>query len=155
MPYKSTNMNLNPFAAFELQDKNSLSTLIKYAQNNEVELPPIFKLFISTFKIESATPPEDHYLVHNDPELGFEGFEISISERIDVYADSPEFYQSKALLPFADSGIYSTGICVGFDISNADKILVEDEAGSGGLKVVATNIFEFIKALRFQRFNEV
>lgn len=146
-------MNLNPFAAFELQDKNSLSTLIKYAQNNEVELPPIFKLFISTFKIESATPPEDHYLVHSDPELGFEGFEISISERIDVYADSPEFYQSKALLPFADSGIYSTGICIGIGSDNTDKVFIEDELSPIGLKEIAPNIFEFVSQLKFDHFD--
>ena len=141
-------MKFNPFQHFEIRpDKKHVSEL---EEKFQIQLPPIFKIFNETFILESFAQPnrEGFWVNYPDDEVGFSGFDCSLEFNIDNYLK--EYAHNnifKGLLPFASSGIYPSGICVGLEGANRDKICIQVEINNWEVKVINENIFEFIQDL--------
>ena len=141
-------MKFNPFQHFEIRpDKKHVSEL---EEKFQIQLPPLFKLFNETFILESFKQPnlDGFWVNYPDEEVGFSDFECSLEFNINNYIEqyAPNEMLS-GLMPFATSGIYHNGICVGLEGIYRDKICIQIEINNWEVKVINENIFEFIQDL--------
>lgn len=124
----------------EKTDINSLSE--KY----HVSIPPLFMEFLETYEL--PLQPSNHFIAYcADEEVGFDDFMSSIELSLQVY-NAEESYSIHSMLPFASSGIYSGGVCVCVEGENADKIYLNDEVVDGKYRLIAENIFEFVRGIK-------
>ncbi len=144
--------------------KNIFSTLVleqnpSYVEELEkkynIQLPPVFKAFCEVFALTSIQPSDNHYLLYQDKEVGFEEFEQSLEELISVYITQGEYYQNNKMLPIATSGIHSGGICIGLEGKDQDKIFVDNESYNNRFQPIASNILDFINKLYEVHFDNV
>lgn len=138
----------NIFSILELESNPSYVEELekKYAIN----LPPIFKAFVKTFRYGKLQPTPEHYIIHTNEEIGFDGFNHSLEKVFLVYREQGELYKTPELLPVIISGFYHFGICLGIGNDNSDKIFLFEDHDE--LIPVAENILEFISNLKKVRY---
>lgn len=134
----------NIFNQFEIFNINEFIDIEQQETKYNVILPPILKIFVQTFKIETFNSVG---VYHINEEIGFGDFVNSISRNIEIYIEQGEHYQSKKMLPIAFSGIHSGGICVGLSGKDTDKIFIDNEMYPDRFEEVSENIFEFVRGL--------
>lgn len=126
-----------------IEKKTDINNL---AETYQVSFPPLFLVFLETFEL--PLKPSNHFIAYSaDEEVGFDNFMSSIELSLQVY-NTEESYSSKSMLPFASSGIHSGGVCVCLKGENADKIYLNDEVVDGKYRLIAENIFEFVRAIK-------
>lgn len=125
-----------------IKDKFDLS---RVEEEKEISFPPIFRLFLETFELRLMST--NMFIAYfPDQEVGFDEFQSNLKTNIDVYKS--EFsYSESSMLPFASSGIHGGGICVCLNGLNSDKIFVNDEMVDGRFRLIADNVFEFVRGL--------
>lgn len=141
----------NIFSTLEIETNPSYVNELE--QTHFIKLPPIFKAFVTTFQFGKFKPTPEHYILHSNEEIGYDGFNTSLANVITVYQEQEELYQNQELFPIIISGIYHFGICLGIGENNSDKIyLFEDH---DDLTLIADNILEFISQLKEVHWDSV
>lgn len=135
----------NIFAILSLEKKASY--IEELETKYRIQLPPIFRAFVRTFEFGKFNPSEKHRVIHPNDSIGYDGMELSLEGYINVYFDQDDLYTESKLLPFAMSGFYPFGICVGLGSDNLDKIILFEHNYDNGMKVIANDVFEFISQL--------
>lgn len=137
--------------------KNIFSTLVleqnpsyveELEKKHSIELPPIFKAFVQTFEFGKFNPTPQHEIIHPNNELGFDGFEHTLEEKINIYNNTGDYYQEQGLLPIIPSGIYAGGICLGISDEIKDKIFLYVDGLNEKLRLISPDILQFIKQLK-------
>ncbi|GAA3522701.1 hypothetical protein GCM10022393_41670 [Aquimarina addita] len=140
--------------------KNIFSTLVleqdpsyveKLEKKYDIELPPVFKAFVQTFKFGEFEPTSQHDVIHKDEKIGYDGFNTSLERSIEVYNSQGEFYTKPKLLPIIISGFYHQGICLDLKKKPDQILLMKDH---NDLVLVANNILEFISQLQEVHWND-
>ncbi len=132
------------FSALKLEDAPAYVEELE--KKYGIELPPVFKAFVKTFKFGEFNPKPKHKIRHENSYIGYEYFNSSLEKAIQVYYDQGEIYTEPQLLPIIISGYYHQGICLGIGKDNADKILLVEDFDE--FTFVAENILEFISGLK-------
>ncbi len=149
------NRKKNIFGNFQIIPKDKRGGVLELEKKYDIILPPIFKAFCEIFALTSIVPSNNHYLLYEDEEVGFEEFEQSIEELMIVYIEQGDNYQKDKMLPIATSGIHSGGVCLGLEGENQDKIFVDNEVYDGRFQPIASNILDFIDKLYEVHFDDV
>lgn len=110
-----------------------------------IELPPVFKAFVQTFKFGEFNPTPKHDVIHKDEKIGYDGFNTSLETAIEVYNSQGEFYTKPMLLPIIISGFYHQGICLSLN-NNPDQILLVKDHND--IVLIANHVLEFISQLK-------
>ena len=110
-----------------------------------IQLPPIFKAFVKTFEFGKMISEPNHCIIHPNEELGYEGFRLSLEERLKVYHSVSNYYLNNKMLPIITSGIHDGGICI--SLVN-DKIYVLNEMTDERFVEVAQDILIFFSQLQ-------
>jgi hypothetical protein len=136
---------INSFAHFEIRplDEKFNAEALEKAFN--LEFPPLFRVFIETFKIETF---KFQGIVHTHENVGFHHFKNPIEKFLAIYKEQGWYYQERQMLPFAISGQHSGGICVGMNGDERDKIFIDNEMYDGRFEIIANNVFEFVRGLQ-------
>lgn len=111
-----------------------------------IQLPPIFKAFVQTFKFGEFNATPKHDIIHQDDKIGYDGFNDSLEAAIEVYNSQGEFYTNPKLLPVIISGFYHQGICLSLNDNNPDQILLVKDHND--ITLVANHILEFTSQLK-------
>lgn len=136
----------NGFQLLETRTIDELINVEELEKKYSVFLPPLYKLFIETFKLPLLKSPA-FIAYYPDKEVGFDDFNDNLERIIEIYS-SEDSYNKKGMLPIIRSGIHSGGICV--CISNnehKDKIFLNDETIESKYQLLSDNIFEFVRGL--------
>lgn len=110
-----------------------------------IQLPPIFKAFVQTFEFGKFNPTPEHWIKHPNEDIGYEGFDNTLEDKINIYFDQGDYYQAHEILPIITSGFYPGGICLGLN-NNEDQIFLYKD--SDELLLIASDMFQFIKQLK-------
>jgi len=141
---KIKKMNNNIFGTLSLEQNPKYVDELE--ERYSIKLPPIFKAFVQTFEFGKFNPSPQHKIVHPNKELGYEGFDNTLEEKINIFFEQGDYFQEPRIFPVITSGMYPGGICVGMDEDNKDKVFLY--IGHLELLLIAPDIFQFIKQLR-------
>lgn len=125
---------------------------------NNIQLPPIFKLFIETFELDYEKIERDKlikegekfpyylsdFIYEPDKNINFAGFN-SIETIIKIKEDDEDWVKNK-YLPIGYCS-FNGGLLVGTIGENIDKIILHDYEREPYFRVIANDIFEFVKGL--------
>ena len=134
----------NIFGNFDLVPENEKGYVVELEKEFNISLPPVFRAFCQTFILNALKPDENHHIIHPNEELGYEGFQKTLRQRLTIYLNAGDYYKSHEMLPIATSGIHAGGICV--SIEN-DSIYVLNEMTDERFVKISDNILNFIKEL--------
>jgi len=93
-------------------------------------------------------PTPKHWIKHPNEDLGYDGFDLTLEENINVFLEQGDYYQKPNVISFATSGIYGSGFCIGLSGVHSDKILINTETIENVFEVISPNILQFIAELK-------
>lgn len=144
-------MNNNIFATLSLEQNPAYVEELEEKYN--IQLPPIFKAFVQTFEFGKMKPSPEHWIKHPNKELGYEGFDNTLEEKINIYFEQGDYFLAPKAFPIITSGLYPGGICLGMGNDNKDQVLLYVDHLE--FLLIAPDIFQFIKQLKEIHWNSI
>lgn len=151
------------FELLEIRSINSKINVESFEIANGLKLPPIYKVFIESFEIGTSGFKGEkflhpnwgdivditviQYLPNPDQIVVYEMFSIEKAFEVleSLYQDNSEVMRLK-LLPIGECA--SNGmLMVGIDAKNQDQIFFEQPHSDHSIKLVAEDIFKFMRGL--------
>lgn len=137
-------MMINGFDLIEACDKNDSIDLEHYEKHYKLILPPIFKAFAKNFKWKADLLEGTEFFYTPELELGelyFRCHTIEQHFRYTYEMEDGDIDDHKFILIAASR----YGVYLGTKGKDADKIFMGTQSTRGSYKIVAENIFDFLR----------
>lgn len=152
-PKQKPIMNNNIFGTLSLEQNPKYVDELE--EKYSIKLPPIFKAFVQTFEFGKFNPTHEHFIIHPNEDLGYDGMEENLENKFIAYTTVGEYFQVPKMFPIIPSGIYGGGFCIGLTGENTDKLFLYVDGANEIFRQIAPDIFQFIKQLKEVHWDNV